>query len=113
MAVVFNDLPPGKYAAVAYIDLNDNGRFDIEESDLKSEPFSLARLLGPPRQSAAANADLSGGEGSTDGATELPAGIFDLETGQVTLIVFDFESAESGDSKGAAEPAAAPKATNK
>lgn len=113
MAVVFNDLPPGKYAAVAYIDLNNNGRFDIEESGLKSEPFSLARLARPARPSTVANEDLSGVEGSTDGTPELPAGIFELETGQATLIVFDFESTEPSDSSRAVEPATSTKATSK
>lgn len=91
VAVVFNDLPPGRYAAVAYIDLNDNGRFDIEEAGLISEPFSLARLFGSPRQPTAANADLSQDEGTPDQAAVLPAGIFELDTDQATMIVFDFE----------------------
>ena len=113
VAVVFNDLPPGRYAAVAYIDLNDNGRFDIEESDLKGEPFSLARLPGPPRLRPTSNEKLSGDEDSKDGASEVPAGIFELETGQVTLILFDFDSAEPSDSTRAEGPATTPKADPK
>ncbi len=113
MAVVFNDLLPGKYTALAYIDLNDNGRFDFDEPSLNSEPFRLARLLGPPRQPTTVNEELSSDAGSTDGAPELPAGIFELETGQATLIVFDFESAEPSESNGSAKPAESSKATKK
>ncbi|MCA9181461.1 MAG: DUF2141 domain-containing protein [Planctomycetales bacterium] len=113
MAVVFNDLPPGKYAGVAFIDLNSNGRFDVEESGAQSEPFSLARLTGPPREPTAANKELSGAESSTDEEPELPAGIFELEAGRATLIVFDFESAEPGDSERATQPALPPKAPRK
>lgn len=113
MAVVFNDLPPGKYAGVAYIDLNNNGRFDIELPGAKSEPFSLARLTGPPRQPTATNKELSGDESSTGDELELPAGIFELEAGRATLIVFDFDPAEPSDSKGTTQSAAPSKAPQK
>ena len=113
VAVVFNDLQPGRYAAVAYIDFNDNGRFDIEESGVKSEPFSLARLFGPPRQPTADDESLSGDGSSTEQAAEFPAGLFELETGQATLIVFDFVSADPSDSQAVIEPVASPKETQK
>ncbi len=113
VAVVFNDLPPGRYAAVAYIDLDDNGRFDLDEAKLNSEPFSLARLLGPPRQASAANDLLNETGGAIAEAPELPVGIFELETGRTTLIVFDFESADPNDSNGTTGPSASPKATKK
>ncbi len=55
VAVVFSDLQPGRYAAVAYIDVNDSGALDTYQADGETiaEPFCVARLLGPARDSAA------------------------------------------------------------
>lgn len=105
VAVVFNDLPTGKYAAVAYVDLNENGRFDIDESGDISEPFCLARLASPttshnPQGTTDATA-AENGETSHDvdeeEASELEPmlpGMFKIEGDQATLIVFYFETAE-------------------
>ena len=106
VAIVFNDLPPGKYAAVAYIDLNDNGRFDIEESGVTNEPFCLARLAGPPRQPNVVGERAPNKSGDQAVAsTELPAGIFELESNGATLVVFDFDFGQAVPSD---EPATSP-----
>jgi hypothetical protein len=115
VAVVFNDLPPGKYAAVAYIDLNDNGRFDIEELGVTNEPFCLGRLAGPPRQSNAVGSGNSDNAGDqADASPAFPAGVFELDPHRATLIVFDFDfgqvdsSGVSATSEKTSQPTASP-----
>ena len=108
VAVVFHDLPPGKYAAVAYIDVNGSGSFDMYESASEgtTEPFCLARSLAPAR-SAGAETEASGGaigeELNSDesppgesAATDdlLPPGIIEVAAAQATLIVLEFTKPE-------------------
>lgn len=84
-AVVFSEVQPGRYAVLAYIDLNNNEKFDLDESTQPLEPFRLSRrpLVGPA-------------------ATNLPAKVLDLEdagvevvSGQATLVEFDFRQASN------------------
>ncbi len=103
-AVVFSNLGPGQYAAVAYIDLNDNGRFDIDEASSTGEPFSLARPVNEALQavelvpgddadpaSAPATSEQASGDPSSANATApLPRGVFDVLPGQATIIEFAF-----------------------
>lgn len=93
-AVVFNNLSPGQYAAVAYIDINDNGRFDVDEKGTFSEPFRLAHVVdASPRDEVAADngdEDVSQEDPSTEETERLPDGIFELRPGQANLIQFSF-----------------------
>lgn len=109
VAVVFHDLRPGQYAAVAYIDVNGNGSFDTREAESGSvtEPFCMARSLGNAQPTGAED-DASGGaeiDADTSGQDDiaaatgesaastqlLPPGIFEVVAAQATLVVLDFE----------------------
>lgn len=112
VAVVFADLQPGKYAAVAYIDFNDSGMFDTYQSGAETivEPFCLARLPGPAGvKGAASTSSPSASQTGVDGlspsdpsqdqpavtdaaGTPLPPGVFEVVPGQATLIVLDFDA---------------------
>lgn len=119
VAVVFSDLQPGMYAAVAYIDVNDSGSFDTYQAggETVAEPFCLARLLGPSRgaavgpgksvaqpssnaSTAAAAADGVSLKESPLGHAAVPdqadepqaPGVFEVTAGQATLIVLDFDA---------------------
>lgn len=115
VAVVFHDLRPGKYAAVAYIDVNGNGSFDTheDESGNITEPFCLARSLGPAHAAGAANEapgspvgeGIDAATGSQDVASAagapvataelLPPGIFEVTAMQAALVVLDFDRPNS------------------
>ena len=57
-AVVFSNLGPGRYAAVAFHDENGNGRLDKNFLGVPSEPYGFSNnvqgFLGPPTFDAAA-----------------------------------------------------------
>lgn len=109
VAVVFHDLRPGKYAAVAYIDVNGNGSFDTREAEFGSitEPFCLARSLGRAHAARAEGGasdsaagveveadtgDVAAAAGDSAASTELlPPGTFEVTAAQATLVVLDFE----------------------
>ncbi len=84
-AVVFNDVQPGIYAVLAYLDLNDNQKFDIDaESHKALEPYRLSQATAP-----------------TDQAADYKPKPFDLERAaievvldQTTLVEFDFRQAK-------------------
>lgn len=46
-ATIVVELEPNKYAAVAYLDENRNGRFDLDESGKALEPFCTSSLTAP------------------------------------------------------------------
>lgn len=114
VAVVFHDLRPGKYAAVAYIDVNGNGSFDTREAESGNvtEPFCLARTLGRAHAARVENEasgsavgvgleadtgdqDDAAAAGDSAASTEpLPPGIFEVTAAQATLVVLDFEEPE-------------------
>jgi uncharacterized protein (DUF2141 family) len=54
----FKDLPPGNYAAVAFQDLNGNGKLDKNFLGIPKEPYGFSNTArgsaGPPTFSAAA-----------------------------------------------------------
>jgi uncharacterized protein (DUF2141 family) len=54
----FKDLPPGHYAAVAFQDLNDNGKLDKNFLGIPKEPYGFSNgargSVGPPKFSEAA-----------------------------------------------------------
>jgi uncharacterized protein (DUF2141 family) len=58
LVVHFEDLPPGEYAAVAFQDVNDNGRLDKNFLGMPKEPYGFSNSArgsaGPPKFSAAA-----------------------------------------------------------
>ena len=58
VTVRFKDLPPGTYAAVAYHDINENGRLDRNFLGIPSEPYAFSNnpstMFGPPSFSKAA-----------------------------------------------------------
>jgi uncharacterized protein (DUF2141 family) len=58
LTVRFNRLPPGRYAAVAFQDLNGNGRLDKNLFGMPREPYGFSNGArgagGPPRFEAAA-----------------------------------------------------------
>lgn len=110
VAVVFENLQPGRYSAVAYIDLNGSGSFDAYEAGTVgvTEPFCLARSLAPaaidesvePTPSSAGGDELMPSESSTSRASQLdpaasqellPPGIFEVTAGQATLVVLEFD----------------------
>ncbi len=54
---VFHDLPPGRYAVLAYHDENDNQKLDLFLGMFPSEGWGLSNdptVLGPPRFEASA-----------------------------------------------------------
>ncbi|MBA1277809.1 DUF2141 domain-containing protein [Stutzerimonas stutzeri] len=51
VTLVFNDVPPGRYAVLAYHDENDNGELDRRFGMFPSEGYGLSnnpKLMGPP-----------------------------------------------------------------
>ena len=58
LTVRFKDLPPGSYAAVAFQDLNGNGKLDKNFLGIPREPYGFSNgargAAGPPKFSAAA-----------------------------------------------------------
>jgi uncharacterized protein (DUF2141 family) len=58
VVVHFKDLPPGAYAAVAFQDVNGNGKLDKNFLGIPKEPFGFSNgargSAGPPKFSAAA-----------------------------------------------------------
>ena len=58
LTVHFRDLPPGQYAAVAYQDLNGNGKLDKNFLGIPKEPYGFSNgargSAGPPKFTAAA-----------------------------------------------------------
>ncbi len=49
---VFRDLPPGRYAAIAYHDENGNGKLDLRFGMFPKEGYGLSnnpKLSGPPK----------------------------------------------------------------
>jgi uncharacterized protein (DUF2141 family) len=56
--VHFKDLPPGEYAAVAFQDVNGNGKLDKNFLGIPREPYGFSNSArgsaGPPKFSAAA-----------------------------------------------------------
>ncbi len=53
VTVVFRDVPPGRYAASLYHDLNRNERLDANLLGIPSEPYGFSRnargKMGPPK----------------------------------------------------------------
>ncbi len=44
-AVILSDIPPGSYAVLAFIDLNDNGKLDFDAENINAtEPYRLSKL---------------------------------------------------------------------
>jgi len=58
LLVHFKDLPPGEYAAVAFQDVNGNGKLDKNFLGIPKEPYGFSNgargSAGPPKFSAAA-----------------------------------------------------------
>ena len=58
LVVQFKDLPPGEYAAVAFQDVNGNGKLDKNFLGIPKEPYGFSNgargSAGPPKFSAAA-----------------------------------------------------------
>jgi uncharacterized protein (DUF2141 family) len=58
LIVHFKDLPPGEYAAVAFQDVNGNGKLDKNFLGIPKEPYGFSNgargSAGPPKFSAAA-----------------------------------------------------------
>jgi uncharacterized protein (DUF2141 family) len=58
LVVHFKDLPPGEYAAVAFQDVNGNGKLDKNFIGMPKEPYGFSNAArgaaGPPKFSAAA-----------------------------------------------------------
>ena len=58
LVVHFEDLPPGEYAAVAFQDVNGNGKLDKNFLGMPKEPYGFSNSArgsaGPPKFSAAA-----------------------------------------------------------
>jgi uncharacterized protein (DUF2141 family) len=58
LVVHFEDLPPGEYAAVAFQDLNGNGKLDKNFLGMPKEPYGFSNgargSAGPPKFAAAA-----------------------------------------------------------
>lgn len=61
---VFEGLPPGRYAVMAYHDRNANGRLDTLPIGLPTEPYGFSNdargMFGPPSWSAAAFTAIAG-----------------------------------------------------
>ena len=59
-AVVFSNLEPGRYAAIAFHDENGNGKLDKNFLGIPTEPYGFSNnvqgFLGPPTFDAAAMA---------------------------------------------------------
>ncbi len=74
-AVVFGNLKPGRYAAAAFHDENDNGRLDKNFLGMPTEPYWFSNnaegFLGPPNFDEAAMA-LSDGDRAIRIALTLP-----------------------------------------
>jgi len=57
MTLVFNDVPPGRYAVLAYHDENDNGELDRRFGMIPTEGYGLSnnpKVMGPPSYEASA-----------------------------------------------------------
>lgn len=51
VTLVFNDVPPGRYAVLAYHDENDNGKMDRRFGMIPTEGYGLSnnpKVMGPP-----------------------------------------------------------------
>ncbi len=51
LQAVFKDLPPGRYAVIAYHDENANGRLDLRFGMIPAEGYGLSNnpeVMGPP-----------------------------------------------------------------
>jgi len=51
VTVTFDDVPPGRYAVLAYHDENDNGRLDLRFGMFPTEGYGLSnnpKVMGPP-----------------------------------------------------------------
>ena len=51
VTVTFDDVPPGRYAVLAYHDENDNGRLDLRFGMIPVEGYGLSnnpKVMGPP-----------------------------------------------------------------
>jgi uncharacterized protein (DUF2141 family) len=64
--VVFSNVNPGRYAAIAFPDENSNGKLDRNFLGLPTEPYGFSNnaqgFLGPPTFGAAAIALVGGNE---------------------------------------------------
>ncbi len=64
-AVVFSNLEPGRYAAIAFHDENNNGKLDKNFWGVPTEPYGFSNnvqgVLGPPTFAAAAMVPSEGG----------------------------------------------------
>jgi uncharacterized protein (DUF2141 family) len=73
--VVFSNLEPGRYAAIAFHDENDNGKLDQNFLGVPNEPYGFSNdaqgFLAPPAFDAAAMA-LGGGNEAIRIALVLP-----------------------------------------
>ena len=57
VTLVFNDVPPGRYAVLAYHDENDNGELDRRFGMIPTEGYGLSnnpKVMGPPSYEASA-----------------------------------------------------------
>lgn len=79
--VLFTTLPPGEYAAVAYLDTNANGFLDFDGNGDPSEPFQLSY----PRSAKV----------SDTGPYNLSDGEFRIRSGQPTNIRFRFSKLQA------------------
>lgn len=102
-AVVFQDLLPGSYAVLVYLDLNDNQKFDIDIESMKPlEPYRLSRGPDPvePTDPADATDPTVPAKPSAKPAVDSVPKPFDLvragievSNDQTTLVEFDFRQA--------------------
>ncbi len=75
VAVVFGDVRPGKFSALVFLDLNENGKLDFDDSPFPSEPFRLSSDPTVPNKSLS-----------------LEAAAFEVAAGETQLIEFDFRT---------------------
>ncbi len=57
VSLIFRDVPPGRYAVVAYHDENDDGKLNLRFGMFPVEGYALSnnpKVLGPPRFSDSA-----------------------------------------------------------
>ena len=57
VTLVFSDVPPGRYAVLAYHDENDNGELDRRFGMIPTEGYGLSnnpQVMGPPSYEASA-----------------------------------------------------------
>ncbi len=77
-ALVITSLPPGTYAALAYLDPNGNGRLDFDEQGLPIEPVRLSHPM-PNNQSPA-------------DPLNLEEAVFRIRPGQATNVRFNLDT---------------------